>query len=139
MSDQIAVMNGGIVEQVGTPEQIYQRPRTRFVASFLGAMNWIDGIGIRPEYTRIAIAPGSRPAAAQIDQDGTAQKAAAREGGALRAVVKRCVFLGAVVHVETTLESGDLAVAQVSATEARFCEGDAVFLQWNATDELRFE
>ena len=54
MSDQIAVMNGGRLEQVGTPEDIYLRPRTRFVAEFLGAMNWIDGIGVRPEATRIS-------------------------------------------------------------------------------------
>ncbi len=53
MSDQLAVMNEGRVEQVGTPEDIYLRPQTRFVAGFLGAVNWIDGIGIRPESTRI--------------------------------------------------------------------------------------
>src|SRR6202049_3074276 len=46
LSDQIAVMNGGMVEQVGSPQEIYQRPRTRFVASFLGAMNWIGGGGV---------------------------------------------------------------------------------------------
>ncbi len=47
MSDQIAVMNGGALEQVGTPREIYAQPRTRFVADFLGAVNWIDGIGVR--------------------------------------------------------------------------------------------
>ncbi len=46
MSDRIAVMNRGAVEQVGTPEEVYQRPKTRFVASFLGAMNWIGRRGI---------------------------------------------------------------------------------------------
>src|SRR6266852_4659522 len=51
MSDQIAVMNQGAVEQVGAPREIYHRPRTRFVASFLGAMNWINGVGVRPEST----------------------------------------------------------------------------------------
>ena len=53
MSDQLAVMNEGRVEQVGSPEDIYLRPRTKFVAGFLGAVNWIEGIGIRPESTRI--------------------------------------------------------------------------------------
>ena len=51
MSDQIAVMNGGLVEQVGAPEDVYLRPQTTFVAGFLGAVNWIGGIGIRPEST----------------------------------------------------------------------------------------
>ena len=54
MSDQIAVMNAGSLEQVGTPREIYARPRTRFVADFLGAMNWIDGIGVRPEAVSIS-------------------------------------------------------------------------------------
>jgi len=114
MSDRIAVMNGGLVEQVGTPQEIYQRPRTRFVASFLGAMNWVDGIGVRPECTRIASA-------------------------GRRATVKRCVFLGPVVHVEARLENGETMTAQVAAGDARFSEGDGVYLAWDAADELRFE
>src|SRR5262249_55420646 len=43
MSDSIAVMNGGRIEQIGSPEDVYLRPGTRFVAGFLGAVNWIDG------------------------------------------------------------------------------------------------
>src|SRR6266403_3143395 len=43
LSDQIAVMNNGALEQVGSPQDIYLRPRTRFVAGFLGAVNWING------------------------------------------------------------------------------------------------
>src|SRR5205085_7381015 len=57
MSDHIAVMNQGAVEQTGAPREIYNRPRTRFVASFLGAMNWINGVGVRPECTRICRDP----------------------------------------------------------------------------------
>lgn len=48
LSDQIAVMNKGKIEQIGTPQEIYLAPATRFVAGFLGAVNWVDGIGIRP-------------------------------------------------------------------------------------------
>src|SRR6202790_2055597 len=54
LSDRMAVMNGGVLEQVGSPQEIYQHPRSKFVASFLGAMNWIEGIGVRPEFTRIS-------------------------------------------------------------------------------------
>src|SRR5205085_9593112 len=53
MSDQLAVMNEGRVEQVGSPEDIYLRPRTKFVAGFLGAVNWIGETGLRPEVTRV--------------------------------------------------------------------------------------
>ena len=44
MSDRIAVMNAGRLEQVGTPAQIYDRPRTRFVAGFIGEINLLDGV-----------------------------------------------------------------------------------------------
>ena len=43
MSDRIAVMRDGAIEQVGSPESIYQKPETSFVASFVGDMNRIDG------------------------------------------------------------------------------------------------
>src|SRR5215470_3490378 len=41
LSDRLGVMNDGELQQVGTPEELYLRPQTRFVASFLGLINWI--------------------------------------------------------------------------------------------------
>src|SRR2546422_1013759 len=53
MSDRIAVMNKGRVEQVGAPTEIYERPRTRFVADFIGEINLLEDGGrpraLRPE------------------------------------------------------------------------------------------
>src|SRR5437016_11530971 len=43
ISDRVIVMNVGGIEQIGTPEDIYNRPRTRFVADFVGSANLIDG------------------------------------------------------------------------------------------------
>jgi spermidine/putrescine transport system ATP-binding protein len=43
LSDQVAVMHGGRIEQEDTPEQIYQRPQTRFVADFIGLTNFVEG------------------------------------------------------------------------------------------------
>jgi iron(III) transport system ATP-binding protein len=43
-SDRIAVMNQGQVEQIGTPEEIYEHPRTQFVASFIGRTNCLDAV-----------------------------------------------------------------------------------------------
>ncbi|MEN9576468.1 MAG: hypothetical protein RL514_4323 [Verrucomicrobiota bacterium] len=43
LSDRIAVMNAGRVEQLGTPEELYERPKTRFVAQFIGACNLLEG------------------------------------------------------------------------------------------------
>ena len=50
MSDSIAVLNQGHVEQYGSPEEIYHAPATRFVANFIGKSNWIDESSMfRPE------------------------------------------------------------------------------------------
>ncbi|WP_216851176.1 ABC transporter ATP-binding protein, partial [Acidisphaera sp. L21] len=43
VSDRIAVMNRGRIEQIGTPTEVYERPATRFVAGFMGTTNFIDG------------------------------------------------------------------------------------------------
>ena len=43
MSDRIAVMDGGVVEQCGTPEEVYERPKKPFVAGFIGISNLMEG------------------------------------------------------------------------------------------------
>ena len=64
MGDRIAVMNNGRLEQVGTPEELYERPANRFVAGFIGSpsMSFFTGaqvglklpdvVGVRPEHVR---------------------------------------------------------------------------------------
>ena len=76
MSDRIAVMNGGRVVQCGSPEEIYERPATRFVADFIGESNFIDGT--------ICDLDASR---AGIDVPG-----AGRIGATLRAIHGDCRF-----------------------------------------------
>jgi len=112
MSDQIAVMCAGKVEQVGTPQEIYCRPRTRFVADFMGSMNWIGSVGVRPEAVRLA-------------------------SQGRKATVTGSVYLGSVLHLETKLESGDAVTMQVEPGTA-FEVGQTVFLSWNPEDEVSF-
>ena len=119
MSDSIAVMNAGRIEQIGTPEDVYLRPGTRFVAGFLGAVNWIDGFGLRPESLRLArVAPSTdscRPA-----------------------TVLRSVFLGNCLQVHVRLASGAEAIAEVERSEENFRPGEAVFAFWRSADEMVF-
>lgn len=118
MSDQLAVMKDGHVEQVGTPEELYFRPRTRFVAGFLGAVNWIDGIGIRPEATRIA------------------REAQNHGAKSFPAMVTDSVFLGDCFQVIVRLASGGEAVAQVQRGANVFRPGESVHICWNPADEI---
>jgi ABC-type Fe3+/spermidine/putrescine transport system ATPase subunit len=120
MSDRIAVMNRGRLEQVGTPEDIYLRPRTRFVAEFLGAMNWIGSFGVRPEATRL---------------DRTAPDGGARSRPAC---VETCTFLGNCFHIAARLDSGETAVAEVARAENTYAAGERVHVFWNPADELTF-
>jgi spermidine/putrescine transport system ATP-binding protein len=110
MSDQIAVMNAGALEQVGTPREIYAQPRSRFVADFLGAMNWIDGIGVRPE--AVSICPQGR-----------------------KAIVTGVTYLGSFCYVAMTLESGEAVQAQVSPG-VHYQAGQTVCVTWNPDDEI---
>lgn len=55
LSDRIAVMNNGRVEQMGTPREIYERPKTRFVASFMGATNIFSGRVVAREPGKVEI------------------------------------------------------------------------------------
>ena len=48
MSDRVAVMNAGRLEQIGAPDEVFERPRTRFVADFMGFGNIIEAIGTGP-------------------------------------------------------------------------------------------
>jgi len=121
LSDQMAVMNGGAIEQTGAPQQLYQRPATRFVASFLGAMNWVNGCGVRPEATRLS---------RQFPQNAA---------GALRGAVSQSTFLGAYQHIEVKLESGEAVVAQMGPADGAFQPGEAVHVWWNPEDELRLQ
>lgn len=124
MSDRIAVMNQGRVDQVGTPEEIYLCPRTRFVAGFLGAVNWIGGVGVRPEAIRIS------------------RSAPPPEAPSHSGHVVRSVFLGNCVQVFTILSTGEEAVAEISRVElaretAAFESGDPVHISWSRSDEMR--
>jgi ABC-type Fe3+/spermidine/putrescine transport system ATPase subunit len=114
MSDRIAVMQGGRVEQVGSPQEIYQRPCSRFVASFLGAMNWMGDVGVRPECLKIS---------------------PARQENCRAAVVTRSAFLGSAIQVEAKLEGGESIIAQVPPNGRVFSEGDVVQVWWESNDE----
>jgi spermidine/putrescine transport system ATP-binding protein len=64
MSDRVAVMNLGRIEQLATPGEIYDAPATEFVADFIGETNFIEwngsSVAVRPEQMRMARATGSR-------------------------------------------------------------------------------
>jgi ABC-type Fe3+/spermidine/putrescine transport system ATPase subunit len=120
MSDRVAVMNAGELQQLGTPQELYLRPSNKFVASFLGGLNWINGTGVRPEVTRIA------------------RHLPHPEAHYRAATIVQSTFLGNCIHVDAHLDDGQTVVAEISRAEDNFTAGEAVFVWWNPSDELTF-
>jgi putative spermidine/putrescine transport system ATP-binding protein len=89
MADRVAVFNRGKIVQLGTPEEIYERPRTRFVADFVGSSNVLP-----PDYTRAFGGPAAwaslRPEAVQL---------AAPAGAAMNGIVTAVRYMGSATRV----------------------------------------
>ena len=125
-ADLIAVMNRGKIEQLGSPKDIYERPRSAFVARFIGGSNILTGRALDGE--RVAIAGGSlrttgrtltagETVAVSIRQHDVEILPSAPSGGdnVLHAVVGRQVFLGAARDYTLVLDDKTEVRATVSA------------------------
>jgi putative spermidine/putrescine transport system ATP-binding protein len=136
MSDRIAVFEGGRIEQVGTPAEIYDRPATAFVAGFVGTSNLLVGpvaralVGadgpfvLRPERVR-AVRPG----------DPVGPDDAAADG-----VVAEVVYAGAETRLYVDLDAGTrMVVARPNAEGGRpeVAPGDRVRLVWHRTQAFQ--
>ena len=112
MSDRVAVMRAGRIEQIGTPKEIYERPATRFVANFIGAANLIKVeqgmLVIRPERLRLA-SPGQEPA--------DARRWPVR--------IERMIYLGSRFELRLRLADGSALLAEaVNDETSHWREGD---------------
>jgi ABC-type Fe3+/spermidine/putrescine transport system ATPase subunit len=116
LSDQIVILNQGRIEQQGAPHDVYRKPATRFAADFLGAMNWIGDIGIRPEFLRVST-----------------------NGEGRRARVTGSAFLGNLVQLHLQLETGENLMAEIlgAAPEGQLNPSDEVRVGWSTQDEIR--
>lgn len=122
VSNRIVILSRGVLEQVGTPRQVYDEPANEFVARFIGVLNVIepevvngvarlgelefpaDGL---PEGQKIRI--GFRPYAVQISCDISQYR--------YRAILRRTFFLGVLLRVELELPSGLIIRARMSKEE----------------------
>jgi len=132
MSDQVAVMNGGHVEQAAPPREMYEEPSTAFVADFLGVSNLMEADATGPSGDGVALQLGPGVAVEAGRGDVTARGEVkvvirpervriepAGAGGPNRvpAMVSRSVYLGNGVRVILHLASGQPVVALVPNTD----------------------
>ena len=118
MSDRIAVMNEGRIEQIGTPGDIYDRPRTRFVADFIGDINLIDqpdgrALALRPERIRLG-------------------------AGELSGRIETASFLGGQTLYRIALDDGRSLLAKENNPAGRppRAIGERLALGWDAADAV---
>ncbi len=138
VSDRIAVMKDGVIQHVGTPQNIYQRPRNIFVATFIGRSNILTGVltgaslklnegptidldttkmvrNGNEEYVKISI----RPEEFIITNDAST--------AITTGTVKKTVFLGLNTHYTVQLETGDTVdIVEESAINHLYQEGETV-------------
>lgn len=159
LSSRIAVMNNGQIEQVGTPSDIYDRPRTPFVADFIGDTNLLPGRvnQVYPAQVQVTTESGLRVLARAMDFSTSSVQnnqnnivvsvrpekinlslsAPGREGNCYQGQVSHLMYLGTHLHCVVRLSSGEsLTVRQPSRAEGEVVVDTPVYVHWAAADCL---
>jgi iron(III) transport system ATP-binding protein len=142
LSDRIAVMRAGRIEQVGTPVEVDGRPASRFVADFVGRVNFLPAHPEGPDRARVrlggaqiavvvAAPPPAGPALAVLRPEALGLEAAeAAAAAAPRGRGRRVRFLGDVAEYEVQTEEGVLLVSGANPLGGRLHgEGDLVAIR----------
>src|SRR5262249_14428504 len=121
MADRVAVFNNGRIVQVGSPEDIYERPRTGFVADFVGGSNVIEPATVAA-WCGTAKAASLRPEKiAVIGGDG-----AATDVGTVDGAVAQVLYQGAMKRVEVVTADGTLTAAVPAAASRPLAIGEGI-------------
>ena len=151
MSDRIAIMLDGHVEQLGDPETVYERPASAFVAAFIGRNNFWRGLATEQGVTaddgtvfhsssaEERLAPGEgalvavRPECFRLDNTDPAQSV-----NSLKGDVASVAHFGDVLQYVVRAGQRDIVVLSPRAGSTRFAVGDDVWCSWNASDVYQF-
>jgi len=150
MSDRIAVFNSGTIEQVGTAEQLYERPTTLFVAEFLGDSNVLPGVianglaGRRlcGDGYELALPDGAalptgsrgvmtvRPERIAVVPD--TPTAPPSRGNALAGKVRQVIYMGGIRRLEIDVAGFTMIAQEQAGAGSPVVAGDAVLATWDA-------
>jgi spermidine/putrescine transport system ATP-binding protein len=160
MSDRVCIMRDGRIVQTGTPRELYDQPKNRYVADFVGKSNFFDGTvkktvkealeieldsGIRVEARTPATAPPPPPGqrvsvSVRPEQIVLARRPPARSRGAVEVRILNRIFLGEhteyLVHSDQLGEFLVLAPRRMEISEAPFDVGDAAHASWQGDTAL---
>jgi putative spermidine/putrescine transport system ATP-binding protein len=153
MSDRIVVMSAGHVEQVGAPFEIYNFPKTRFVASFVGTLNILNSTVVDPAQGRVTIdGQEIRTARGVADtKTGDIRVVALRpealalnkpngQGNHLKGTIEEVNFLGAVVRIRVRFADNAISIDTFNSPNTLPPKrGDAVTVSFAPEDVLMLE
>lgn len=145
VSDRIAVMNSGVLQHVGTPKDIYQRPSNLFVATFIGRSNILDGALKVKDGKAVLVLHGDVETELPNVQEEYLKDQKVKVGvrpeelllckgneGILKGKIKDYVFLGLNTHYRVKLENGDVVeIIQESTIDKILQPGEQVSLNLN--------
>ena len=152
MSDRIAVFDDGVIQQLSTPDELYERPQNSFVAQFIGENNTLHGtvLELRSGECRVAIDGGGEVSAIPINMGGMNARTTLslrpervtvdpRNGtiaNVFPARVEELIYLGDHIRTRFTVCGHDDFIVKIpnSAVHARLREGETVDIGWNAED-----
>ncbi|MFO1221202.1 MAG: ABC transporter ATP-binding protein [Burkholderiaceae bacterium] len=145
IADRIGVMSQGRLEQLGSAEDLYRRPASRFVASFIGRCNLIEGRSIAPgcfeakDGKQLHFAGGAEAQATALcfrPENARLVETPPHDANTLEVTLKAATYLGPVIEHEVVTPAGErLMVATPSASVSRRAEpGQRLHLSWRVED-----
>lgn len=144
MSDRIAVMNNGIIEQAGTPQEVYNTPATKFVADFIGESNILEGYTEKAEQGKMRVLFEAGKALISNKEVGDDEMICICvrpenlklspepvEGFSINGKIKEHIFTGSAIKTVIELVNGHKLIA-ASNPEAELAEvGTSTHVYWN--------
>ena len=148
MSDRIAVLQKGVIEQLDSPDEIYKHPASKFVANFIGESNLFDGTvdSVKGNAVHAKLADGGEMVlAAEGFREGDPITACVRpevtdyskepvRGFDIRATVKNMIFIGSQYKMYAFMDNGQEIKINRTKPDANVHEGDAIWLHWEPED-----
>jgi ABC-type Fe3+/spermidine/putrescine transport system ATPase subunit len=154
MSDRIAVMKDGIIQQIGNPVSLYEEPANRFVADFIGESNFIDGIFEGMEQEMAVIRIGEERIYAMTGREEPAQNTATtitvrpermaisslgeREGPGITGTIMEVVYIGTDIRYLLRIASGQEIQVRIQNSSKKdinaFPDGAEVQIGWAPED-----
>ena len=151
MADTIAIMNGGVVEQLGSPLEMYEHPNTQFVASFIGGTNLIEGEVVTSEgnavtvrcgktmlrgLTNNTLKPGQKVITSQRPERLRLHANGETGGNCVRGKITTRVYLGASIRFVVEDEEGRNIIVDLPINEDLeiYKTGAPCFVIWDSDD-----